>query len=127
MYSGSKNQVSRKAHLIPKLLFNTGKIAHLQDDFKSFLLLLFLVNCIRCFTIFHFYVFVVFLDRNGGNHYNHFLDFGPIRGVAQFGRALRSGRRGRRFKSCRLDFHFKDYICGGRLKKHFGPVRGENS
>ena len=25
------------------------------------------------------------------------------RGVAQFGRALRSGRRGRRFKSCRLD------------------------
>ena len=28
------------------------------------------------------------------------------RGVAQFGRALRSGRRGRRFKSCRLD-HMK--------------------
>ena len=27
------------------------------------------------------------------------------RGVAQFGRALRSGRRGRRFKSCHLD-HF---------------------
>ena len=26
-----------------------------------------------------------------------------IRGVAQFGRALRSGRRGRRFESCRLD------------------------
>ena len=26
------------------------------------------------------------------------------RGVAQFGRALRSGRRGRRFESCRLDF-----------------------
>ena len=26
------------------------------------------------------------------------------RGVAQFGRALRSGRRGRRFKSCRIDF-----------------------
>ena len=25
------------------------------------------------------------------------------RGVAQFGRALRSGRRGRRFESCRLD------------------------
>ena len=25
------------------------------------------------------------------------------RGVAQLGRALRSGRRGRRFKSCRLD------------------------
>ena len=25
------------------------------------------------------------------------------RGVAQFGRALRSGRRGRRFKSCHLD------------------------
>ena len=29
------------------------------------------------------------------------------RGVAQFGRALRSGRRGRRFKSC----HF-DYLAG---------------
>ena len=27
----------------------------------------------------------------------------PFRGVAQFGRALRSGRRGRRFKSCHLD------------------------
>ena len=26
------------------------------------------------------------------------------RGVAQFGRALRSGRRGRKFESCRLDF-----------------------
>ena len=25
--------------------------------------------------------------------------------MAQFGRALRSGRRGRRFKSCRLDWH----------------------
>ena len=27
------------------------------------------------------------------------------RGVAQFGRALRSGRRGRKFESCRLDLH----------------------
>ena len=26
-----------------------------------------------------------------------------IRSVAQFGRALRSGRRGRRFKSCHFD------------------------
>ena len=26
-----------------------------------------------------------------------------VRGVAQFGRALRSGRRGRKFESCRLD------------------------
>ena len=26
------------------------------------------------------------------------------RSVAQFGRALRSGRRGRRFKSCHFDF-----------------------
>ena len=26
------------------------------------------------------------------------------RGVAQFGRALRSGRRGRKFESCRLDY-----------------------
>ena len=29
-----------------------------------------------------------------------------FRGVAQFGRALRSGRRGRRFESCHLDFYF---------------------
>ena len=28
----------------------------------------------------------------------------PYRGVAQFGRALRSGRRSRRFESCHLDF-----------------------
>ena len=28
-----------------------------------------------------------------------------VRGVAQFGRVLRSGRRGRRFKSCHLDQH----------------------
>lgn len=27
------------------------------------------------------------------------------RGVAQFGRALRSGRRGRKFESCHLDHH----------------------
>ena len=27
------------------------------------------------------------------------------RGVAQFGRALRSGRRGRKFESCRLDLN----------------------
>ena len=27
------------------------------------------------------------------------------RGVAQFGRALRSGRRGRKFESCRLDLY----------------------
>ncbi len=27
--------------------------------------------------------------------------------MAQFGRALRSGRRGRRFKSCRFDTYFK--------------------
>ena len=26
-----------------------------------------------------------------------------VRGVAQFGRALRSGRRGRKFESCHLD------------------------
>ena len=29
------------------------------------------------------------------------------RGVAQFGRVLRSGRRGRRFKSCHLDHEMR--------------------
>ena len=37
------------------------------------------------------------------------------RGVAQLGRALRSGRRGRRFKSCHLDFfvffYAKVHLC----------------
>ena len=32
-----------------------------------------------------------------------------FRGVAQFGRALRSGRRGRRFDSCHLD-HIIEYV-----------------
>ena len=31
--------------------------------------------------------------------------------VAQLGRALRSGRRGRRFKSCRIDF--LDFVKSG--------------
>ena len=31
-----------------------------------------------------------------------------FRGVAQFGRALRSGRRGRKFKSCHPDSHSED-------------------
>ena len=34
-----------------------------------------------------------------------------LRRVAQFGRALRSGRRGRKFESCRDDFHKK--VLGG--------------
>ena len=33
------------------------------------------------------------------------------RGVAQFGRALRSGRRGRKFESCRLDFIQTHMAC----------------
>ena len=40
-----------------------------------------------------------------GNH-REIISYNLIvihRGVAQFGRALRSGRRGRRFKSCHLD------------------------
>ncbi len=37
------------------------------------------------------------------------------RGVAQFGRALRSGRRGRRFKSCRLDQNRKSVHESGRI------------
>ena len=31
--------------------------------------------------------------------------------VAQFGRALRSGRRGRRFKSCRIDMKGAVFRC----------------
>ena len=38
------------------------------------------------------------------------------RGVAQFGRALRSGRRGRRFKSCHLDHSLMEYHKGTPLK-----------
>ncbi len=37
--------------------------------------------------------------------YNNLVDTFH-RGVAQFGRALRSGRRGRKFESCRLDSVF---------------------
>ena len=40
-----------------------------------------------------------------GNH-REIISYNLIvihRGVAQFGRALRSGRRGRKFKSCHLD------------------------
>ena len=40
------------------------------------------------------------LDNSKKKLYNIFCYF---RGVAQFGRALRSGRRSRRFKSCHLD------------------------
>ena len=39
------------------------------------------------------------------------LDF-VLRGVAQFGGALRSGRRGRRFKSCHLD-----HTCGEQFAR----------
>lgn len=53
---------------------------------------------------------VILLGRNPFDHLHQ------IRGekfynrdVAQFGRALRSGRRGRRFKSCRIDFMVREY------------------
>ena len=67
------------------------------------------------------------------------------RGVAQFGRALRSGRRGRKFKSCRLDqvkaiirldgclfsfmlkglraLLFFHSILNNRLKKHYNTPK----
>ncbi len=38
-----------------------------------------------------------------------------IRCVAQLGRALRSGRRGRRFKSCRIDSSLKVPVLGAFL------------
>ena len=39
------------------------------------------------------------VDKQGKKQYTYKVP----RGVAQLGRALRSGRRGRRFKSCHLD------------------------
>ena len=51
-----------------------------------------------------------------------------LRGVAQFGRALRSGRRGRKFKSCRLDCLLgkenKIWLVGQGVKT--SPSHGEN-
>ena len=47
----------------------------------------------------------LFLDRRLIRLY--FFRLVIHRGVAQFGRALRSGRRGRKFESCRLDSEFK--------------------
>ena len=41
--------------------------------------------------------------------------FAVIRRVAQFGRALRSGRRGRRFESCHADDK-KDHPLGGLFR-----------
>ncbi len=51
------------------------------------------------------------------------------RGVAQLGRALRSGRRGRRFKSCRPDIHFPAVVSrrlveGAGLFSNFNPAPG---
>lgn len=38
-----------------------------------------------------------------------YVVYRSYRDVAQFGRALRSGRRGRRFESCHLDHIFKKH------------------
>ncbi len=45
-----------------------------------------------------------------------FVQLNRFRDVAQFGRALRSGRRGRRFKSCHLD---QNKEIGFRLSPYF--------
>ena len=39
------------------------------------------------------------------------------RRVAQFGRALRSGRRGRKFESCHADFNGKPLFTGFEAKR----------
>ena len=39
------------------------------------------------------------------------------RSVAQFGRALRSGRRGRKFESCHADFNEKPLFTGFEAKR----------
>ena len=46
----------------------------------------------------------VILCRKSGNNWVNMIQYVNTRCVAQFGRALRSGRRGRRFESCRTDF-----------------------
>ena len=50
---------------------------------------------------------------------------GDYRGVAQFGRALRSGRRGRKFESCRLDFlYFTENAGIAQQVEHFTRNEG---
>ena len=50
------------------------------------------------------------------------LPLGSCRCVAQFGRALRSGRRGRRFKSCRIDYQ---RIPGKKERKSLAGAASE--
>ena len=50
---------------------------------------------------------------DGPGHLSHRLDSSRPRGVAQLGSALRSGRRGRRFKSCH-----PDQWAGARSDRH---------
>ena len=52
-------------------------------------------------TLFRLFKFLLTNDRSA--HIIAFAGNSKRRSVAQFGRALRSGRRGRRFKSCRID------------------------
>ena len=47
--------------------------------------------------------------------------------MAQFGRALRSGRRGRKFESCRLDFIFSLFLVNAGIAQsveHFTRNEG---
>ena len=61
------------------------------------------------------------VDKCYENEYNNFcsreiwLINKENRSVAQFGRALRSGRRGRRFKSCRFDWNVRNPLIKGFL------------
>ena len=55
-------------------------------------------------TLFRLIKFLLTNDRSA--HIIAFAGNSKRRSVAQFGRALRSGRRGRRFKSCRFDPYF---------------------
>ena len=73
----------------------------------------------------------IFLDKKAMVLYNILC---VNRDVAQFGRALRSGRRSRRFKSCHPDQIKKSYTNGMRLfylcmdkKEGFERVVGKNT
>ena len=83
----------------------------------------------------------LFFFRKTKKHFTNHKKCGILneshRGVAQFGRALRSGRRGRKFESCHLDqlqkaelrfFVVQPFSLSGRFceKQAFPKRRGEN-
>ena len=79
----------------PFLLCSVGRQRNQYTLFTNKLLPKFTKGIYKfCLLFFHFHDIINKLTDTSTSH----------RGVAQFGRALRSGRRGRKFESCRLDF-----------------------